>query len=90
MKSVVEARPREETRSTLTTEVPERHQPELVWQPGDRVAYCGVINEEADLERVGVVRGGPTDAGDYLVEWTLPGGLEVAWHTPGELAMGDH
>lgn len=90
MRLVVETRPREEPRSTLTTDVSGHRQPERVRQRGDRVTYCGVINEEGDLERVGIVTRGPTDAGDYLVERTLPAGVEVAWHAPCELATGDH
>ncbi len=50
---------------------------------GTRVRYDGVIDDERDLEREGIVR--DQRRGDVLVEWTFLGESELQWESPAWL-----
>lgn len=54
---------------------------------GCSVAYTGVINDELDLERRGIVRDGPNEAGDYLVEWDVLGDIDARWECATSLEV---
>ncbi len=61
------------------------HELTTALRPGCLVTYVGVINNEADLEKEGVVKGGPNENGDILVEWTVLGEREQRWELPSTL-----
>ncbi len=64
-----------------------RHDAASTLRPGSAVAYVGVINDEEDLEREGVVIGGPNAYGDVLVEWVVVGDAELRREPPSALEL---
>ncbi len=56
-------------------------------QPGAFVEYVGVVNDELDLERRGVVQDGPKAEGDFLISWRVVGDVEQRSENPASLEV---